>query len=59
MNNEQILRLIKAPKKIIKNPKKKLQIINGSYRSSFDVVLKDDESDAIAIGTAYLLEREE
>lgn len=44
MDNERILHLINAPKKIIKNPKKETKLIKGSYRNDFEVALIENES---------------
>ena len=44
MDNNEILHIINAPKKIIKNPKKEPKVVNGSYRNDFEVALIENEN---------------
>lgn len=49
MNDEQILHIINAPKKITKKPKKEFQIVNGSYRSDFEVTLIENDKIKLSV----------
>lgn len=49
MDNERILHLIKAPKKIIKKPTRETKLIKGSYRNDFEVALLENESTKLKV----------